>query len=146
MNQNEYIQDRVDHQITWYSQKSDSSKSSYRKLRLTEIILAAVVTLVIGNVPEASFYFKLIAMGLSLSVVVIAGILTLYKFQEHWIEYRTTAESLKHEKYLFLSKVEPYNTDSCFPLFVHQIEALISKEHTNWISQMNSKQEKHNGQ
>jgi len=69
---------------------------------------------------------------LGLLVAIITAILGLYKFQENWIAYRTTCESLRHEKYLFLTECEPYDGDAPFKLFVQRVESLISKENTKW--------------
>ena len=46
---------------------------------------------------------KIIIGIIGVSIALIAGIMNLYKFHENWVSYRTTAEILKHEKYLFLT-------------------------------------------
>jgi hypothetical protein len=66
------------------------------------------------------------------ATAVTTGIVSLYQFREHWIEYRTTAESLKHEKYLFQTGTEPYSEENAFCLFVDTIEALVSQENRAW--------------
>ena len=73
-------------------------------------------------------------------VAAIAGIITLVKFQENWIEYRTVAESLKLEKFLFLAKAGPYKgvTDT-FPLFVERFESLISTSTKKWVDYVSKK-------
>ena len=67
-------------------------------------------------------------------VALIAGALGLYQFENHWIEYRTTSESLKKEKFLFLTESEPFDKapDENYQLLVQRVETLISKENTNW--------------
>ena len=62
--------------------------------------------------------------------------LGLFQYQELWTGYRTTCEALKQEKYLFLTRTEPYDEIEPFPLFVQRIENLISTEHSNWIQRM----------
>ena len=53
-----------------------------------------------------------IVVGLiGVGIAIITAILGLYQFEQNWIEYRTICESLKKEKYLFLTKTEPYNVD-----------------------------------
>ena len=74
-------------------------------------------------------------------VAIIASLLSLNQFQENWIEYRTTCESLKHEKYLFLTNAEPYNEEDPFGLFVQRIESLISKENSAWSQYTRSGEE-----
>src|SRR5690606_22203920 len=68
-------------------------------------------------------------------VVVLASLLSLGKYQENWIEYRTACESLKHEKFLFLTAAEPYQGEDRFSLFVQRVEGLISKENSAWAQQ-----------
>ena len=50
-----------------------------------------------------------------------------------WIEYRSTCESLKHEKFLFLSGAEPYCEENSYHLLVQRVEGLISKENSEWF-------------
>jgi hypothetical protein len=75
---------------------------------------------------------------LGAAVVIIASFVSLNQYQENWIQYRATCETLRHEKYLFLTHTEPYNSDNPFPLFVQRIESLISKENTAWSQYMRS--------
>lgn len=75
---------------------------------------------------------------LGTAVVIIASFVSLNQYQENWIQYRATCETLRHEKYLFLTHTEPYNSDNPFPLFVQRIESLISKENTAWSQYMRS--------
>ena len=50
------------------------------------------------------------------------------------IKYRTACESLKQEKYLFLTNTPPYHMDGDEnqQLFVQRVETLVSKEIINW--------------
>ncbi|HEY3129303.1 MAG TPA: DUF4231 domain-containing protein, partial [Acidobacteriota bacterium] len=79
---------------------------------------------------------KIAIGGLGVVVAVIASLLGLLHFQEHWLEYRATAESLKKEKFLFLTQTEPYDKNDAFHLLVQRVEALLSKENTGWIQSM----------
>jgi len=85
---------------------------------------------------ETTLYLKIIVGLLGLVIAAITAVLGLYQFQENWLEYRTTCETLRHEKYLFLAKASPYNKEEPFLLLVERIEGLISKENTNWQSYM----------
>ena len=66
-------------------------------------------------------------------IAVSTGVSSIYKFHENWIEYRTTAETLKHELYLFETKSPPYDKENAFQELVQRVESLISKEHTQWL-------------
>jgi hypothetical protein len=46
--------------------------------------------------------------GLAADIVVLEGVQHLYQFHEQWIAYRSTAEALKRERYLYLASAGPY--------------------------------------
>jgi len=131
VNQDDYIKDRVDGQIEWYDRKSGTNQRWFRWLRIVEIIAAASIPLLAGYADSIA-ELKVVIGILGLLVAVIAGVLGLYQFQENWTGYRTTCEALKQERYLFLTKTQPYDQGDSFSLFVQRVESLLSKEHANW--------------
>lgn len=139
VNSQKYIQDRVDKQIYWYSTMSKRNQKMYKLIKTIEIIFAALIPFLVSFVSSGLSYLKVIVGILGISITIISGVLALYRFQENWIEFRTTAESLKREKFLFLTRVNIYNTANSFPLFVQRIEDLMAKENTNWIHNMTKK-------
>ena len=144
--QEDYLKDRLDDQIDWYDRKSLSNQKWYKWLRIIEIIAAASIPFVAGYMSDGTLWPKVSAGVLGLIVAIITAIVGLYNFQEHWVEYRTTCESLKHEKFLYLTKTEPYNIEEPFPLFVKRVESLISTENTKWSQHVRSqKKEKKDG-
>jgi hypothetical protein len=113
----------------------------YKRLRVIEITAAAIIPFLAGIINSNSVQIKIVIGLLGLIIVVITGAVTLYKFQENWIEYRTTCESLKHEKFLYLTSIEPYSGEKSFQLLVQRIENLISKENTKWMEYIKSSKE-----
>lgn len=136
MNDESYLTDRVDDQIAWYSKKSTSQKHWYFLLQATSIICAALIPLISGWIDDSLPYLKILAGILGFIVALAGGFLALGKFHENWLSYRTTAESLKHEKYKYLTESAPYDVESKFSLFVQNVEALISRENTTWAASM----------
>lgn len=132
MTEQEYLDNRVDDQIKWYSHKSRSYKNAFYRLRTTEIILAAAVPVMTGLRSAENPWIRDVIGILGGIVLIIAAITSLFKFQENSVEYRTTCEFLKHEKYLYLSRSEPYDIQNPFQLFVQRIEAHIASETTKW--------------
>src|SRR5437899_12589334 len=102
MNQDEYIQNRVDRQIDWYNQKSENNQQWFRLLRIVEIVAAAAIPLLAAYAATIA-PIKLIVGGLGLLVAVIVGVLGVYQFHELLTGYRTTCEALKQENYLCLT-------------------------------------------
>ncbi len=150
MNIQDYIQERVDPQIGWYDSKSGYNKRCYRVLTILEIVLAAFIPLLvtqIENVPEGgmlgipfinSLFLQFIVGFFGVLVVIFTGVLALGKYQEKWIKYRTTAEMLKHNKFLFLTATGQYDGYEPDKLFVQTIERLISEENSDWKSELTS--------
>lgn len=126
----EYLTQRVQDQIDWYDKKSVWNQRCFKRLRIVEIIAAAMIPLLTAFTEP--IITKYIVGILGVMITIIAGILALYQFQERWAEYRTTCESLIKEKYLFTTKAEPYTGADAFSLLVQRVETLISKENTNW--------------
>ena len=65
-------------------------------------------------------------------VVVLEGIQQLFQWQTNWVLYRSTAEALKHEKFLFLSCAGPYATADRLRVLAERVEGLVSQEHAKW--------------
>lgn len=131
MDEQEYIKTRLENQIEWYDKKSQHSKYWFKSLRLIEIIFAALIPFWAGVGVKLPCYQVIIA-GLGVAIAVSASIGAVNKYQENWIEYRTTTETLKHEKYLFQTKCKPYDGDNSYHRLVQRVESLISKENSQW--------------
>ena len=68
-------------------------------------------------------------------IVVVEGFQQLNQYQQNWMLYRSNAEALKHEKYLFLARAGPYvRSKDGVALLADRIEGLISQEHAKWVS------------
>ena len=123
--------DRLDSQIKWYSQKSAWNQDRFKKLKVVEIIAAAFVPFAAGMSAPA-----LLTGSLGVIVVILEGLQSLYQFQNNWIAYRSTAEALKHEKYLWHAKAGHYSyAENPDVLLAERIEALVSTENSKWTSE-----------
>ena len=126
-----YLEDRLNDQIIWYDKKSLSNQKWFKSYRFIEITVASVIPFLAGFGTSLPYY-QLIIGVLGVIIAISVGLSSLYKFHENWIEYRTTAETLKHEKYLYLAKCRPYQGDDSYCKLVQRVEGLISKENTQW--------------
>ena len=131
MNEQEYIKDRVDDQIIWYDKKSKYYKKLFTWTYFLDVSLSASIPLLtlFSNFNTSVKY--LIAI-IATVITILSAVSATFKLRKNWIEYRTTAETLKHEKYLYLTKTTPYDSEKSFDVFVQNIESLISTENTNW--------------
>lgn len=131
MDKEEYLKQRLDDQLAWYSKKSQYNQKCFKHLRLVEIISASLIPFLSGMGDKVP-YSQWIIGGLGVFIAVAAAITALFKYQENWIEYRTTAVQLRHEKYIYLTGAKPYDTEDNFHLLVERVESLISKENSAW--------------
>lgn len=130
----EYLSARVDSQIEWFSNKSQSNQQAFKRLRVAEVIFAAAIPLLVGHISDGDTTLKIAVGILGAAIAVISGLLAIHKYHENWIHYRTVCESLKREKFLFLTKTSPYEKPHPEGLFVKTIETILSKENNGWAS------------
>jgi hypothetical protein len=136
MNQETYVKERLDDQISWYDLKSAWNKKWHLIFQISHLCLASMITISAIVNHNTYPYAKYVIALLGAIIAITSGVVGLYKFNEKWVLYRTTAESLKHEKYLFITKTYPYHSESAFTLLVGRVESLISKENSNWSQSM----------
>jgi Protein of unknown function (DUF4231) len=127
---------RLQDQLDWYSAKSTQNKNAFQRLKMITIISAALIpALVASGVP----YGSQISAGLGVLIVIVEGLQGLKQYQGNWISYRSTAESLKHDQYLYLGKAGPYLTaDHPQSMLAERIEFIIGQEEGKWVSVQNS--------
>jgi len=140
MDENNYISERLEDQINWYDFKSQINQKWFKSLRTIEIICAAIIPFIAGF-SDTITNDQIVVGVLGIIISICAGLSVLYKYQENWLMYRTICETLRHEKYLFLTKTRPYNSNDAFNKLVEKIEGLISKENSQWSHFNRAKEE-----
>jgi hypothetical protein len=125
--------DRLEDQISWYDNKSRVNQRWYKWLKLLTMVSAVFVPVL--SVPNWGRHY---VAALGIIIVLAEGIQQLNQFQANWIAYRSTCESLRHEKYLYLAQAGPYqSTDKPITVLAERIEGLVSQEHAKWVSAQN---------
>jgi hypothetical protein len=127
--------DRLDNEISWYDTRSNYCQKMYKGLKLAELVAAAGVPLFAGLAPSAW-----VTGSLGAAVVVLEAVQHLSQYHSNWMSYRSTAEALKHEKYLHAAKAGPYAvSEAPDPLLAERVEGLISQQHAKWVTQQEQK-------
>lgn len=127
-----YIDERLDQQIAWYDRKSKINQKRYRVMKLMIITISVLIPFLAGLIDDTTAWIK-IAVGLGgVMIALLEGILSLYKYQETWLEYRTTAEALKREKIMFVTQSGPYEEEKTLNHLVERAEAIMNKENQGW--------------
>jgi hypothetical protein len=131
----EYIEQRLNDQINWYSKKSMVNQSRFKRLRLVEIVAAALIPFLSGmgaQIPFGQWVVGTLGVAIALSMAIN----TFLKHQENWIQYRATCEQLKREQFLFATRSVPYNDENAFQTLVMRAETLMSQEVSTWTQVM----------
>jgi hypothetical protein len=133
--------DRLEDQLGWYDRKSNSSQRVFKRLKVLQLAAAACVP-VAASVDAAVW----ITGGLGALVVVVEGIQQLGQYQQNWMNYRSTCEALKHEKYLYLADAGQYHgAEEPERMLAERIEGLVSQEHAKWTASREEKTTQEDG-
>ncbi|MEN0047169.1 MAG: DUF4231 domain-containing protein [Bacteroidota bacterium] len=141
MNEATYMKERVDDQINWLDGKSGKNQRFYKRLRLIVILLSVLIPFATGYIGNWEGNIdEILKFSIGMAGVIIAaieGIQSLFKYQDNWVSYRVTAETLKQEKMLYLTKSGIYaNNKTNFQAFVSRIEGILNGENQQWLQNM----------
>jgi len=125
-----YLTERVETQLRWYGDRSASAKRWYLRLQLLSFALAASVPVL--SLSSGDVRARILVAVIGALATLAAGVLALYRFGERWTDYRSTAESIKHEKYRYLTRSAPYDASDAFSRFVNRVESIILHENRAW--------------
>jgi hypothetical protein len=138
MTAEEYLNQRLNQQIDWYDQKSQTNQKRFHSLKLLIILFSVFIPFLVGLMNDERVWLK-VAVGVGgVAIALFEGLLSLYKYQENWLEYRHTAESLRREKILFLTKAGPYANNQSLHQLVERAEAIMSNENQDWVKNQSS--------
>lgn len=140
ISEKDYLENRVDKQISWYDKKSAVHKKCFYGLRILQLLLTASIPFLTGLVLTYPNILKLISF-FGFVLTVLEGILSLTKVYEKWIQYRKICELLKKEKYMYSTNSGVYSTHDTdrFKTLVERCESIISDENLNWTNLTNAR-------
>ena len=111
LDEKDYLKQRVEDQLDWFERKSAWNQKWYKRLKLAVIVFSVSIPLLVGFVEGDMDWLKIVIGVLGVIIAGIEGALSLYKFQDNWIQYRATAEALKREsrviQYIFRAVKAP---------------------------------------
>ena len=128
--------ERLETQIQWYGRHARSNKRWYMRIKLVQIVSAAIIpVLAAADLPTW------IAGALGALIVILESVQQLFQFHSNWTHYRSTAEALKHEKYLYVACAGAYATaKDPAALLAERVEGRVSQEHAAWAAEQQHQQ------
>jgi hypothetical protein len=107
-------------------------------MKASAVVGAAVVP-VIANVPLPNMAGRILTTIISLVVVILVSLESVYHYGDQWKNYRSTEQFLTREKVLFQTRRGPYrglDDDKAFGLIVERCEAQIAAENSATLNVM----------
>ena len=135
-----FVKERYEDQVNWYDEKSIWYQKMYSRFQWSVIILSAITPVLVAI---ASGKTRWLPIVISTLVAIGTTSLKTFKYQENWINYRTTCETLKKEIHFYNTGIGDYkDAENRKSTFVERVEALISRENTMWLTTHRPKTEK----
>jgi hypothetical protein len=133
-NIDDYLNERLEKEIKWHSNKAQHNKRRFRSNQIMIMMASAIIPIV--NILEfGNLETRIISSILGGLIIVITGISQLEKYQQNWLLYRTTAEILKKEKWLFKHDAGPYvNPTDKNRILVERVESIVSSETSKYFT------------
>ena len=133
---------RLNDQLEWYDKKSGDNQRRYKQIKIAQLILAGSIPVfaLVGDV-----WGRWVTAILGASVAILEGLQQLGQYNNLWASYRSTAEQLKHEKFLFLAHSGPYRglkEEDALSLLAERVEEQVSTEHAKWVSERSKQDDK----
>ncbi len=134
---------RLEDQIGWYEGRAAEAQHAYRRLKVLEVVLAALIPFLAGFqdnlaavLPIALHLLPAVLIALlGVAVVVLEGLQHLNQYHQLGLSCRSTCAALEREKYLFLADAGPYGaTEDKRAQLAERIEELISNQQVGWTS------------
>jgi hypothetical protein len=146
MTPEEYIAERVDIAIEWYSRAAYQRRKVYMQQKAMTLMCALFipVLLVFSEVmpEEISRLVHVAATVASVLLAFLVGLQTFQNSKEKWASYRATSAALKREKLLFAAGIGKYESEeNKLGEFVTSIEAIISREQEIWYRLLEAHQD-----
>lgn len=122
--------------FAWYDKAATRSRLLYQGLKLTALAAGAAVTVLAAISAPAA-----LTAGLAGLVVVVEGAQQLFQFHPNWISYRSTAEALRQQAFLYSADVSPFDDPTTRrELLAVCLRDLTMRENAAWTSTMRQAQ------
>lgn len=134
--QTEYIDERLNQFREWYDFKAVRAKKLYQWMRATTVIGGAIVPVLI-NSPIQNV--DIITTLISLLVVILISLESVFHFREQWKNYRATEQLLAKEYFNFVAGEGSYRNkkpEEAFLDFVDRVENAIASENASTLNVM----------
>jgi hypothetical protein len=137
MSQPEIVLERLEDQLQWYDRKATRNERMFKRLKKGTLAISVSIPLSAAFAVRYPAVTGVITGALGATIALLEGLQQLNQYHQNWIAYRSTAEALKHEKFLFLGAAGPYSNPAAERadpkvLLAERVESLVSQENSKW--------------
>jgi len=104
--QEQLLQQEFTAVFQWYNRQATRARKAYQILRVLVLVVGATVTVLAASSAPAA-----VTASLAAAVVVLEGLQQVFQFQKNWISYRSSAEGLRFQWFLYAARRSPYDDD-----------------------------------
>jgi hypothetical protein len=130
----EYIQERMFQYRKWYDNKAVKAKFRFQSMRALSVVGAAIVPVLVN----LNFQFQeLLTTLISLLVVVLVSLESVFHYGDQWKNYRSTEQFIAQEYFYFTTGDGSYRgmkADQAFLHLVERIEGAIASENSSTLN------------
>lgn len=129
-----YITERYEKQIEYYSSKCIECRKKYHFWPVTSIICSALIPVITLGI-DLNFVCKILVALLGSVSTICSSILLHFRYQELWFRYRNTHSELKAEYEQYRSGIGSYKSledKDSIAIFAESCEKIIEQEHSSW--------------
>lgn len=135
MRDERYIKDRLQASEKMLNDLSSANQAKYKRLKKSEIVIAATIPFAITlssihPINESVLFETILTVYSGIGGAVLAlmsNVLKMGGFFDKWMEYRSRAELLKREEYLYMTNMPPYDMTDAFPTLVERVEQILTE-------------------
>lgn len=131
-----YIAERLEQYQGWYDVKAVRMKALYLRMRTAAVVSGALVPALV-NVPLT--WVRMVTTVLSLIVVVLVSLESVFHYREQWKNYRSTEQLLGHEKVRFRARIGVYaglTDEEALATLIDRAESAIAAENSSTLNTM----------
>ena len=110
--------------------------------QILAVLAAALVPIISGFVTDSTVLLKWTVALLGGISAVTAGLLSLFKFQENWIKFRSTHQDLEaHISQFNVGTSIYWDKKKAFDLLVDNCERILNAERGQWAEKSNQQEQ-----
>ncbi|MCZ7436054.1 DUF4231 domain-containing protein [Micromonospora sp. WMMC241] len=131
-----YLADRLAQYQSWYDKKAVRAKATHLRTRTAAVVGGSLVPVLVNlDFP----YAQAVTTVVSLIVAGAVSLESVFRYREQWKNYRSTEQTLGHERIYFLTRTGVYtelDDVTAFATLVERVEATIANENAATLSVM----------